>query len=67
MQHAWERVPEELVVIGAPSTGPVATVLGETVPAAIARHGRHPVIVVRDVEQKRARRFERIFFGRPQG
>jgi nucleotide-binding universal stress UspA family protein len=58
---------DELVVIGAPSAGPVASVLGETVPAAIARHGRHPVIVVRDVEQKRARRFERIFFGRPQG
>jgi nucleotide-binding universal stress UspA family protein len=56
----------ELVVIGAPSTGPVAALLGETVPTAIARRGRYPVIVVRDVEQKRARRFERIFFGRTQ-
>jgi amino acid transporter/nucleotide-binding universal stress UspA family protein len=56
----------ELVVIGAPSTGPVAAVLGETIPDAIARHGRHPVIVVRDIEQRRARRFERFFFGRSE-
>jgi amino acid transporter/nucleotide-binding universal stress UspA family protein len=62
LTHAVQH--DELVVIGAPSTGPVAAVLGETVPAAIARHGHHPVIVVRDIEQKRARRFERIFFGR---
>jgi amino acid transporter/nucleotide-binding universal stress UspA family protein len=52
----------DLVVMGAPSTAPVATLFGDTVPAALARHGQHPVIVVRDVEQQRAHRFERLFF-----
>ncbi|MBE0593655.1 MAG: amino acid permease, partial [Gemmatimonadales bacterium] len=52
----------ELVVMGAPSTAPVAALFGDTVPAALARRGQHPVVVVRDVEQKRVRRFERIFF-----
>jgi len=54
----------ELVLMGAPSAGPVAAVVGETVPGTIARTGRNAVIVVRDVEQRRAHRFERLFFGR---
>ncbi len=54
----------DLVLLGAPSTGPVAGTLGETVPALIARHGRNPVVVVREVEEHRAGRFERVFFGR---
>ncbi len=52
-----------LVVIGAPSTGPVAAIVGETIPSLLAKRGKNPVVVVRDVEQRRARRFERIFFG----
>jgi basic amino acid/polyamine antiporter, APA family len=54
----------ELVLMGAPSDGPVAAVVGETVPGAIARTGRNAVIVVRGVEPRRARRFERLFFAR---
>jgi amino acid transporter/nucleotide-binding universal stress UspA family protein len=54
----------ELVVMGAPSEGPVAAVVGETVPGAIARSARNAVIVVRGVEHRRAHRFERLFFAR---
>ncbi len=54
----------ELVLMGAPSTGPVVPLIGETMPAILAKHGRNPVIVVRDVEHQAAGRFERVFFGR---
>jgi amino acid transporter/nucleotide-binding universal stress UspA family protein len=54
----------DLVLLGAPSTGPVAGILIETVPALIARHGRNPVVVVREVEEHRASRFEKAFFAR---
>ncbi len=54
----------DLVLLGAPSSGPVAGLLGETVPAMIARHGRNPVVVVRDFEEQAAGRFERLFFRR---
>ena len=53
----------ELVLIGAPSSGPVAPLLGETIPSLMAKRGKTPVMVVRDVEERRARRFERVFFG----
>ena len=57
--------PGELVVMGAPEGAPVATLFGDTVPAALARSGWNPVVVVRDVAHKRtASRFERIFFRR---
>ncbi len=56
--------PRELVLIGAPTSGPVVPVLGDTLPAVIARHNRNPVIVVRAVEERQARRFERAFFAR---
>jgi len=52
----------DLVVMGAPSTAPIAALFGDTVPAALARRGQHPVVVVRDVEQQRVHRFERLFF-----
>jgi amino acid transporter/nucleotide-binding universal stress UspA family protein len=55
---------DQLVLIGAPSVGPIVPLIGETIPAAIARRGRNPVIVVRDVEEQRAPRFERVFFAR---
>ena len=51
----------EMIVMGAPSTAPVAALFGDTVPAALARRGQHPVVVVRDVEEQRAGRFERLF------
>ncbi|HSF03912.1 MAG TPA: universal stress protein, partial [Solirubrobacterales bacterium] len=54
----------ELVLMGAPSEGPVAAVVGETVPGAIARSAKNAVIVVRGVEPRRAHRFERLFFAR---
>jgi APA family basic amino acid/polyamine antiporter len=52
----------ELVLMGAPSDGPVAAIVGETVPGVLARSGRNAVIVVRGVEPRRAHRFERLFF-----
>jgi nucleotide-binding universal stress UspA family protein len=55
---------DDLVLIGAPSAGPVAAILGETVPTEIAARRRVPVVVVRDVEERKARRFESVFFGR---
>jgi amino acid transporter/nucleotide-binding universal stress UspA family protein len=55
---------EELVLIGAPSAGPVVPLVGQTVPALIASRQRNPVIVVRAVEEHRARRFEDVFFSR---
>jgi len=54
--------PGELVVMGAPASAPVAAIFGETIPAALARRGPHPVVVVRDVEPHQARRLERLFF-----
>ncbi len=54
---------EDLVLIGAPSTDPVAALLGETVPAVLASEGRSPMIVVRDVEARRTARFDRFFLG----
>jgi amino acid transporter/nucleotide-binding universal stress UspA family protein len=55
--------PGELVVMGAPEGAPVATLFGDTVPAALARPGWNPVVVVRDVAHKRATsRLERLFF-----
>jgi amino acid transporter/nucleotide-binding universal stress UspA family protein len=54
----------DLVLMGAPSDGPVAAMVGETVPGAIARSAKSAVIVVRGVEPRRAHRFERLFFGR---
>src|SRR5579884_318160 len=52
---------DELVVIGAPSTDPVAALVGQTVPGTLAALGRNPVIVVRDIVPQRAHRFERFF------
>lgn len=54
----------DLVVIGAPSEGSVAGLLGETVPAVIAGHGRNPVVVVRDIPTHGKSRFEGVFFRR---
>jgi len=54
----------DLVLIGAASSASVASMLVESVPAVIGRMGRNPVVVVRDVEERQAHRFERVFFGR---
>jgi nucleotide-binding universal stress UspA family protein len=56
--------PDELVLIGAPSTDPVAALLAETFPNLVARRGHNPMIIVRDVEAHRSGRFERFFRGR---
>jgi amino acid transporter/nucleotide-binding universal stress UspA family protein len=55
---------QELVLIGAPRSGPVVPLFGDTVPAIIARGDRHPVIVVRAVEVHATKFFDRAFFGR---
>jgi nucleotide-binding universal stress UspA family protein len=54
----------ELVIIGAPSSGPAVPLWGDTIPALIAARRRNPVIVVRNVEEHRSGRFERVFFAR---
>ncbi|MGE5176473.1 MAG: amino acid permease [Hyphomicrobiales bacterium] len=59
LADALER--DELVLIGAPSTDPIAALLAETLPGIVARKGRGPMIVVRDVEAHRTGRFERFF------
>jgi amino acid transporter len=53
----------DLVILGAPSRGLVTPVFGETIPMEIAKRGRNPVVVVRDLDE-RVRRFERVFFRR---
>jgi len=53
----------DLVVIGAPTTDPVAALLAETLPQTLARLRTGPMIVVRDVEAHRTGRFERFFLG----
>jgi len=55
---------EDLVLMGAPRTDPVAALLAETLPGTVARHGRGPMIVVRDVEAHQTGRFERFFGGK---
>jgi len=55
---------DDLVLIGAPSTHPLAALVGGTLPDELASRRRVPVVVVRDVEERRARRFEFAFFGR---
>ena len=44
----------ELVLIGAPSVGPVVPIFGDTIPALLAKRGQNPVVVVRDVEATRS-------------
>ena len=55
---------DELIVVGAPRTDPVAALLGETVPGTLAAHGTNPVVVVRDLAPARVRRLERFFLRR---
>jgi len=61
---ARDRGARELVVMGAPADAPVSAPFGETVPVAVARMGRRPVVVIRDVVQREPGRFERLFFRR---
>jgi len=56
--------PRELVLVGGPSSGPTAPLIGETVPVTIAKSGSNPVVVVRAVEPRAPGRFERAFFGK---
>lgn len=60
---AREVTPDDLVLIGAPRTDPVAALLGETIPGLIASEGHNPLIIVRSVEAGRAGLFERFFLG----
>ncbi|HKQ18296.1 MAG TPA: hypothetical protein VJW75_00985, partial [Candidatus Eisenbacteria bacterium] len=55
---------DELVLIGAPRTDPVAAVLSETIPAIVAECRRGPTIVVRGVDARHPGRFKRFFLGR---
>jgi amino acid transporter len=53
----------DLVLMGAPGTGHFPLV-GEALAAILSRKRRNPVVAVREVEEKRVRRFERVFFSR---
>ena len=53
----------DLVLMGAPGTGHFPLV-GEALAALLSRKRRNPVVAVREVEEKRVRRFERVFFSR---
>ncbi|MFC1661164.1 amino acid permease, partial [Gemmatimonadota bacterium] len=55
--------PDELVLVGAPSSGPISPLFGETVPGLLAARSEGPVVIVRNVEPHHARRFRRFFFG----
>jgi nucleotide-binding universal stress UspA family protein len=56
--------PDDLVIIGAPRTDPVAALLAETLPGTIGRHAPGPMLVVRDVEAHHTGRFEAFFGGK---
>jgi amino acid transporter/nucleotide-binding universal stress UspA family protein len=53
----------DLVLMGAPGGGHFPLV-GEALAAILSRKRRNPVVAVREVEEKRVRRFERVFFSR---
>jgi len=52
----------DLVLLGAPTHGPIVPLWGDTIPALIAKRGRNAVVVVRDVAAHRVDRFEDVFF-----
>jgi nucleotide-binding universal stress UspA family protein len=53
--------PEELVLVGAPSSGPISPLFGETVPGLLAARAQGPVVIVRNVEPQHTHRFKRFF------
>ena len=54
---------EELVLVGAPSAGPITPLFGETVPGLLAARAAGPVVIVRNVEPQQSQRFSKFFFG----
>lgn len=58
-----EVEPHDLVLVGAPSAGPISPLFGETVPGLLAARSGVPVVIVRDVEPHHSGRFQRFFFG----
>ncbi len=54
----------ELVVIGAPSTDPMAALVGETVPGVLAARSLSPVIMVRDISKQQPGRLIRFFLSK---
>lgn len=54
----------DVVLIGAPTSGPLVPLLGITLPALIASRKRNSVIVVSAVREHRARRLDDVFFSR---
>ena len=55
--------PDELVLLGAPSSGPISPLFGETVPGLLAARAAGPVVIVRNVEPQQSHRFGKFFFG----
>ena len=55
--------PDELVLLGAPSSGPISPLFGETVPGLLAARAAGPVVIVRNVEPQQSQRFGKFFFG----
>jgi nucleotide-binding universal stress UspA family protein len=54
--------PDELVLVGAPSSGPISPLFGETVPGLLAARADGPVVIVRNIQQQ-TDRFQTFFFG----
>ena len=54
----------ELVLMGAPRSGSVAELLSDSVPVTIVKMNRNPMVVVRDVVERKHSAFERLLFGR---
>ena len=52
---------DELVLVGAPSSGPISPLFGETVPGLLAERSEGPVVIVRNVEPRHTKRFQQFF------
>jgi nucleotide-binding universal stress UspA family protein len=55
--------PDELVLVGAPSSGPISPLFGETVPGLLAARTDGPVVIVRNIQPQQTDRFQNFFFG----
>jgi len=56
--------PDELTLIGAPRTDPVAALIGNTVPGILVAENDAPTLVVRDVGERDGGAFQRFFMGK---
>ena len=52
--------PDELVLVGAPSSGPISPLFGETVPGLLAARADGPVVIVRNIEPQQTRPLSKL-------